>query len=287
MQLKRAERKQAKIKLALQGASGSGKTYSALLLANGICKDWTKIAVIDTEHGSSNLYAHLGEYSVVTLENYAPENYIRAIETCETAGVEVIIIDSISHCWDFLIQYHAQLQGNSFTNWAKITPRHVGFIQRMLSSPFHILATMRVKQDYVLNEKDGKVVPQKVGLKSIQRDGVDYEFTIVFDLDLAHNCVASKDRTGLFMNTPEFRITTQTGETILAWCNTGTTLKDIRKLIAKSNTVDELNELYRRYAEFYKELEQDFKARKTAILEKQSLTTKAKQNGTANKSTIK
>jgi len=206
MRLKKAERKQAKIKLALQGASGSGKTYSALVLANGICKDWSKIAVIDTEHGSANLYAHLGEYNVLSIDDYAPESYIQALETCEKAGMEVIIIDSISHCWDFLLQYHAKLQGNSFANWAKVTPRHAGFIQRMLSSPCHLMATMRVKQDYVISEKDGKMVPQKVGLKSIQRDGVDYEFTIVFDLDLAHNCTASKDRTGLFMGKPEFQI---------------------------------------------------------------------------------
>lgn len=281
MRLKKAERKQAKIKLALQGASGSGKTYSALVLANGICKDWSKIAVIDTEHGSANLYAHLGEYNVLSIDDYAPESYIQALETCEKAGMEVIIIDSISHCWDFLLQYHAKLQGNSFANWAKVTPRHAGFIQRMLSSPCHLMATMRVKQDYVISEKDGKMVPQKVGLKSIQRDGVDYEFTIVFDLDLAHNCTASKDRTGLFMGKPEFQITSQTGETILAWCNTGTTITDIRKMITKSKTVEQLNELYRRYSEFYKELEDDFKARKEEILERDSLTSKAKQNGTA------
>lgn len=281
MRLKKAERKQAKIKLALQGASGSGKTYSALVLANGICKDWSKIAVIDTEHGSANLYAHLGEYNVLSIDDYAPESYIQALETCEKAGMEVIIIDSISHCWDFLLQYHAKLQGNSFANWAKVTPRHAGFIQRMLSSPCHLMATMRVKQDYVISEKDGKMVPQKVGLKSIQRDGVDYEFTIVFDLDLAHNCTASKDRTGLFMGKPEFQISSETGETILAWCNTGTTITDIRKMIAKSKTVEQLNELYRRYSEFYKELEDDFKARKEEILERDSLTSKAKQNGTA------
>lgn len=279
MQLKKAERKQAKIKLALQGASGSGKTYSALLLANGLCKDWSKIAVIDTEHGSSNLYAHLGEYNVISIENYAPENYIKALEACEQAGMEVVIVDSISHCWDFLIQYHAQLQGNSFTNWAKITPRHSAFIQRLLSSSCHLLATMRVKQDYVLSEKDGKMVPQKVGLKSVQRDGVDYEFTIVFEVDQSHHCAASKDRTGLFMGIPEFLISTQTGETILNWCNSGTRIEDVRKLIQKAKTTEDLNDLYRRYSEFYKELEQDFKTRKKEIQEKQALTSKVKQNG--------
>ena len=107
------------MRLALQGASGSGKTYSSLLLACGMASDWTKIAVIDTENGSADLYAHLGAYNVLSLsEPYNPEKYIDAIGICESAGMEVIIIDSISHCWDYLLDFHANLQGNSFANWA-------------------------------------------------------------------------------------------------------------------------------------------------------------------------
>lgn len=114
-------RKQAKIKLALQGCAGSGKTYSALLLAYGMTSDWSKIAIIDSENGSADLYAHLGCYNVVSLEgNYSPENYMDAITVCENAGMEVIIIDSISQCWDYLLDFHANLQGNSFANWAKL-----------------------------------------------------------------------------------------------------------------------------------------------------------------------
>ena len=97
MEIRKAMRKQAKIKLALQGPSGSGKTYSALLLASGIC-DYSKIAVIDTENHSADLYAHLGEYNVLQLSKpFTPERYTTAIETCENAGMEVIIIDSVSH----------------------------------------------------------------------------------------------------------------------------------------------------------------------------------------------
>ena len=100
MQLQTAERKRAKIKLGLQGPSGSGKTYSALLLAHGLCNDWNKIAVIDSENKSANLYAHLGNYKVLDLQSpFTPERYIEAIQTCEKALMEVIIIDSISHEW--------------------------------------------------------------------------------------------------------------------------------------------------------------------------------------------
>ena len=223
MDLRQASRTQAKIKLALQGCSGSGKTMSALFLAYGITNNWSKIAVIDTENGSADLYAHLGNYNVLPLsEPHTPETYIEAISACEKAGMEVIIIDSISHCWDYLIEFHGNMQGNSFSNWSKITPRQNDFTQKMLSSPCHIIATMRTKQDYVLNEKNGKMIPEKVGLKAVQRDNVDYEFTVVLDIDIKHHAIASKDRTGLFMGRPEFVITPNTGKEILSWCNSAT-----------------------------------------------------------------
>jgi len=222
MELRKSSKKQAKIKLALAGCAGSGKTFSSLLLAYGMTNDWSKIAIIDTENGSADLYSHLGNYNVLTLQSpFMPENYIKGIEICEAAGIEVIIIDSISHCWEYLLEFHSQMQGNSFTNWGKITPRQNALIQKILTSKCHIISTLRVKQDYVLNEKNGKLVPEKVGLKSVQRDGVDYEFTIVLDVDMKHFAKASKDRTNLFMDKPEFVISSETGKTILDWCNEG------------------------------------------------------------------
>ena len=132
MNLRTSERKQAKIKMALQAPSGAGKTYSALLIAFGITNDWNKVAVIDTENGSADLYAHLGSYNVISMKPpYAPESYIEAIEICEKAGIEVIIIDSISHCWDYLLDFHSSLTGNSFTNWAKVMPRQKAFVDKI------------------------------------------------------------------------------------------------------------------------------------------------------------
>ena len=180
LNLRVSSKKQAKIKLALQGCAGSGKTYSALLLAYGLTNDWTKIAIIDSENGSADLYASLGNYNVLPLQdNFTPETYIEAVKVCEDAKMEVIIIDSISQCWDNLLEYHANLQGNSFTNWQKITPRINSFMQKILQSPSHIVCTMRCKQDYVLSEKNGKMIPEKVGLKAVMRDGIDYEFIYV------------------------------------------------------------------------------------------------------------
>ena len=121
MKLTRAERKNAKIKMALQGPSGSGKTYSSLLIAYGLCKDWSKIVVVDTENQSSHLYAHLGSYQVLSLEPpFSPERYVKAIATSVEAGSEIIIIDSISHEWEGaggILNIHGSMTGNSFTNW--------------------------------------------------------------------------------------------------------------------------------------------------------------------------
>jgi hypothetical protein len=218
MQLNRAERKNVKIKLGLQGSSGSGKTMSALLLAFGLTNDWSKIAIIDTENHSAELYSHLGAYNVLNLEPpFSPERYKEAIEVCKKAQMEVIIIDSISMEWDYILEQHSQLAGNSYTNWSKFTPRHHSFVQSILQTNAHVICTLRAKQDYVLNEKNGKFVPEKVGLKSIQRDGLDYELTIVFEIDIKHNAVATKDRTELFSDKTEFKISTETGKEISEW----------------------------------------------------------------------
>lgn len=220
MQIRKAERKKAKIKMALQGSSGSGKTMSALLIAFGLCNDWSKITVIDTENGSADLYSNLGEFNTLTLEApYTPDKYTEAINLCVDANMEVVIIDSISHCWDYLLELHSNMTGNSFTNWGKITPKQNAFIRAILEAKVHVIATMRVKQDYVLNQKDGKYIPQKIGLKAVQREGIDYEFTIVLDINTKHHAISSKDRTNLFIGKPEFRITSYTGSAIAKWCN--------------------------------------------------------------------
>lgn len=273
MNLRKSERKQARIKMAIDGPSGSGKTFSSLLLANGLCEDWTKIAVIDSENGSADLYAHLGGYNVINLSaNFSPENYIEAIDICEKAGMEVIIIDSISHAWDYLLDAHANMQGNSFTNWSKITPRQNAFIQRILQSKCHVIATMRTKQDYVISERNGKMVPEKIGLKVTQRDGVDYEFTLVFDVNIKHYATASKDRTNLFMGKPEFVIGKNTGQLILDWCNSGVNVDAVRQQIKGASNLDELTAIYHKYPEWYPLLTTEF-LNKKALLTQPAQTT--------------
>ena len=252
MQLRQSERKQAKIKMALQGSSGSGKSLSALLLAKGLTSDQlAKTAVIDTENGSADLYAHLGNYNVLPLHPpYTPEKFIEAIEVCEKAGMECIILDSISQVWDELLDFHSKLPGNSFANWSKVTPRQKAFINKILQCDAHVIATMRTKQDYVLQQKDGKYVPEKVGLKAVQRDDVSYEFTIVFDIDIKHFAIASKDRTNLFSGRPEFMINTSTGKRILEWCTSPIKEEDVKQKIEECLSVSQLMELYKKHPSF-------------------------------------
>ncbi len=272
MQLRQSERKRAKIKMALQGSAGSGKTYSSLLLAKGLTNgDLSKVAIIDSENGSADLYAHLGNYNVLSLEPpFTPERYIEAIDICLNANMEVVILDSISHVWDELLDFHSKLAGNSFTNWSKVTPRQKAFVDKILQADTHIIATMRTKQDYVLQQKDGKYIPEKVGLKAVQRDGVDYEFTLVFDIDSKNFATASKDRTNLFSGKPEFKINPTTGKKILDWCNNGKTIDEVKALIVKCKTLEELRLLYKDYYHF-KQLENDFRLQKETIESKKQL----------------
>jgi len=267
MQLRQSERKRAKIKMALQGSAGSGKTMSALLLAQGLVKnDFSKVAIIDTENGSADLYAHLGNYNVLTLSPpFEPEKYIKAIDVCLKANMEVIILDSLSHTWDELLDFHSKLPGNSFTNWSKVTPRLNALIQKILQSSSHIIATMRTKQDYVLNQKNGKYVPEKVGLKAVQRDGVDYEFTLVFDIDIKNYALASKDRTNLFSNKPEFKISASTGQKILDWCNQGISIEDIKAEINTATTLEGLRHLYQKYSAYQDQIKPLIIQRKSEI----------------------
>lgn len=226
MQLKQSQRQQVKLRLGLSGASGFGKTKSALLLAYGMTQDWSKIAVIDTENSSASLYSDLGNYNVLDLQApYSPERYIQAIELCEKSGIEVIIIDSASHEWNGTggcLEIHEKL-GGRFQDWSQVTPRHQAFINKILQSSCHVITTTRRKMDYSLDiGSNGKTKVVKHGTKEITRDGFEYELTINFELiNENHLAKASKDRTGLFMNKPEFLITAETGKMILKWSNSG------------------------------------------------------------------
>ncbi|NCC05932.1 MAG: hypothetical protein EOM37_18260 [Proteobacteria bacterium] len=227
MTFRKAQRSKARARIALIGVSGSGKTYSALLIARGLVGAKGKIAVIDTENGSADLYASLTEYDVATISApYEPKKYLAIIEEAEKAGYDAIVIDSLSHAWSGdggLLDMQGKLadRGNSFAAWRNVTPWHNKLVEALITSPAHIIATMRAKAAYEVVEDDrGKKAPKKIGLAPVQREGMEYEFTSVFDIDGQHNATVSKDRTSIFDGTI-FKPTVETGKTIREWLESG------------------------------------------------------------------
>lgn len=275
MKLTKAKRQQLKLRIGLSGPSGFGKTYSALLLAHGMTNDWSKIAVIDTENGSSNLYSHLGDFNVLNLtEPYNPERYIEAIRACELANIEVIIIDSITHEWQGkggCLEIHEKL-GGRFQDWSKVSPRHQAFIDAILNSKTHVITSTRRKIDYSLDvSNNGKTKVVKHGTKEITREGFEYELTVNFELiNDKHLAKASKDRTGLFMDRPEFVINAATGKKLMNWCNEGISIDKAIKEIQEATTVEGLKHLYTKYSTFKQQIHPMVLKRKTE-LESQSI----------------
>ncbi|MBQ4400965.1 MAG: AAA family ATPase [Synergistaceae bacterium] len=225
MTFRKAHRTSAKLRLAITGTAGAGKTYSSLLLAFGLGGN---IALIDTENGSGDLYSSLGDYDICQLNApYDPRRYVQCIHEAEKADYTTIIIDSLSHAWSgqggiLDLQgkiAEAKYRGNSYAAWRDVTPLQNALVDCLLSSPCHIIATMRSKTDYLQCENErGRTEIRKVGLAPVQREGIDYEFTTVFDLSQEHIAIASKDRTGLFSGTP-FTVDQHTGEILRDWLN--------------------------------------------------------------------
>jgi hypothetical protein len=237
----KAERRKVKLMIGLAGAAGSGKTTSALRLASGLVGgDMTKIAVADTENGSA-LYVAGTEYAPEGWEHvpfdpdipggYSPENYVKLIEYVEKdPSKEVLIIDSISHEWEgvggcleMVDALSKNQKGNTFAPWKTVTPLHRKFIDKMRNTRLHVIATMRSAQEYVLekDERTGRTMPKKVGMKAKTREGTDYEFGVVFEVDAAHQALATKDRTGLFKSEIPVVIDERAGKILLDWTNGG------------------------------------------------------------------
>lgn len=200
MQFQKATKKKAKLRLALMSPAGYGKTYTALAIATGL---GARVAVIDTERGSSELYSDRFSFDVLNLSTFSPQSYIDAIHAAEKAGYDVLVIDSLSHGWSGIGGALEQVDNiaarssskNKFAAWREVTPLHNALVDAILRSPLHIIATMRVKTEWVLEEDErGKKVPVKKGLQPIQRDGLEYEFTVVADMHENHSMTVSKTR---------------------------------------------------------------------------------------------
>lgn len=198
-EFKKAQVSNRRLRLAILGPAGSGKTYTSLLLAKGIGQP---IALIDTEHGSAEMYASEFEFSTLKLKDFHPNNYIEAIASAVKGGFKTIVVDSLSHAWtgkggalELVDQETSRGKGNSFTAWRNVTPLHNRLIDSIVGAGAHIICTMRTKTDYVMDkDKNGSTQIKKVGLAAIQRDGMEYEFDFVGELDVDHKLAVTKSR---------------------------------------------------------------------------------------------
>lgn len=198
----RAVKSEAKLRMALAGPAGSGKTYTAMILASVLAQG-SPFALIDTEHGSASKYADLFTFDVLELDSFHPDRYVEAIQAAEAAGYPVLVIDSLSHAWsgkEGLLEQVERLTklkhaNNTFRAWADATPIQNRFIDTLTGANLHILATMRSKTEYVVETNErGKATPRKIGMAPIQREGVEYEFDLFGEMDQDNTLVIHKSR---------------------------------------------------------------------------------------------
>lgn len=222
MQIQKAQRKKAKLRLGIAGSSGSGKTWSALLIATGM---GGKIGLIDTEAGRAELYGDDFEYDVIRLDApYSPDRYIQAIRAFENAGYDTLIIDSLSHAWvgeGGVLSIVEKAGGQFQTGWKFGTPKHNALVEAIVTSKLHIITTLRTKTEYVIEENEkGKKAPRKVGMAPVQRDGLEYEFTVFMDINQEHVAHITKDNTKLF-DQQFIQPSQDMGVKLMQWLNTG------------------------------------------------------------------
>lgn len=231
IQIRQAKREKIHAKIALMGASGSGKTYSALRIAKGMLEKLKelgleqngRIALINTEQGRGLYYANEFDYDIVDLvAPYTPEAYIETILEIVKLEYPILIIDSTSHEWDEVLAIQSRM-GGKYQDWARVTPRHDKFIEAIANTPIHVIATMRGKDQYTMDEnQQGKTTVRKLGVGAKQREGFEYEFTATFLLDQADNlAVAKKDNTHLFEERNNFLLKEEDGVAIIEWANSG------------------------------------------------------------------
>ena len=220
----KAKREKIWVKILLNGPSGSGKTYTALRLATGMFSKvgGAGVAAIDTENGRIRYYANEFDFFDLQLtEPYTSESYIEAISAAVDNGFKVLVIDSLSHEWKWLNEVHDKMPGSSFQNWAKLKPRHARLMEKILQSPIHIVATSRGKDDYIMEDKNGKQVPKKVGVGSQQEKDIEYNYTATFNIDQeTHVATVAKDNTHIFEGRYDV-LNEKDGERLIDWANTG------------------------------------------------------------------
>ncbi|WP_346293972.1 ATP-binding protein [Sphaerothrix gracilis] len=215
---KKATKQQARLRLAICGASGTGKTYTALNVGQFL---GANIALLDTEHGSASKYADRFNFDVCELTDFSPSSYIMALREAANADYDLIIIDSLTHAWYWELDA-ANSGKNSFTGWKEVRKLERALVDEMLSYPGHLIATMRTKTEWILEENErGKQAPRRVGTAPIQASGIEYEFDLAGELDYHHILTISKSRCSELANTEHLNPGENLADRLLAWLDSG------------------------------------------------------------------
>lgn len=253
---KPATREASYARIALSGPSGSGKTYTALSLATTLSD---QVAVIDTERGSASKYVGLNgwKFDTVQPDSYAPLSLVDLLGQAAGAEYGCVVVDSLSHYWmgvdGMLEQADRRAKGNnSFSGWKEVRPEERRMIDALVAYPGHVIATLRSKTEYIVEENDrGKKVPRKVGLKPEQREGIEYEFDVVGDMDLDNTLTVVKSR----IHTLSKAVVPMPGEELAAqiadWLSEGAqvpTVAEYRKRALAMDSVDDLKALFEEVA---------------------------------------
>lgn len=226
---KTATKRQAKLRLGLVGPAGSGKTMTALRVGSGLAGESGRMAVIDTEHGSAQLYASDSlRFDVCSLDSFEVERYVEAIADAEAAGYAVVVIDSLSHAWagkggilEFVDAQGKRNAGGNFSAWRDATPRHNRLVEAILACKCHVIVTLRSKTEYVVESVNGRTSVRKVGLQPVQRDGMEYEFTIVADVTADHELIVTKTRATFLKDAIIREAGEDLGRKLLDWLDNG------------------------------------------------------------------
>lgn len=256
MGFKKATKTQSKLRLALFGASGSGKTYSALRIAKGI---GGKIAVIDSERGSASKYSDRFDFDVVDLDSKNIDEYVHWIEEAN-GKYDVLIVDSLTHAWTELLEEidriaRTKYSGNSWSAWNEGTPKQKKLINAILSFNGHIIATMRAKTEWIVEQNSkGKNVPKRVGTAPEQGKGIEYEFDLLMDISVEHIAQVIKDRTGKFQDKLIELPDEEFGKQLAEWLKDGEKVKDYSDEINKCETLEQLTKLWDKMTDAEKSL---------------------------------
>jgi hypothetical protein len=235
----KADKKKSHVRLAIFGPSGSGKTYTSLAIASGL---GDTIGLIDSERRRSVKKAHFFTFSVLELENKSIDSYCSAIVEAAEEGFDVLIIDSMTHAWKELLHEIDQMarskfKGNTWAAWSEGTPKQEKFIDTILNFPGHVIVTMRSKTVWDVQNDNGKVKPIRIGTSPEQRDGVEYEFDLLVDLNIDHVAHVIKDDTGRYQD----RIIEKPGKAFG---------EELRDWLSEGSVDEEQEALYSRFEEY-------------------------------------